>query len=178
MKRVHVGDASISIDDTALSRLLDRATKGAASAFFEAAEASLKQTLDEALPLWPVRTGESKRSFAIERRVARNRLEVALVNRARNKWGAYAYKIRFSVRLASSLKQEAEDWAKRGDSPEAAAAIYRHRMKQLTRAHGKGVPSERLAGKRVWNWLILRPGRKRGKKLAVEIQQTLDKLAR
>jgi hypothetical protein len=158
-------------------RLLDRTSDGAATSFFQWTDTALDQIQADAVAGWPVRTGRSKAAFRRERRVTEIRLQNVLLNDARNRWGAYAYKIRWSVRTKASLDAEAARVAARGESPEAREAIRRYWRRRLTRRHGEGAPSEQLAGKQPWRELVRKPARKTTPTLVGWLRRDLYALA-
>ena len=57
VQRYTAGRATIEAETSGLLRLLDRVSDGAASTFVARAETGLGEVLNQALPLWPVRTG-------------------------------------------------------------------------------------------------------------------------
>ncbi len=103
------GAAAIVVDQTALLKLLDRTADGAASNFVRVVTAELEERQVEAIRVWPVRSGRSRRSFAVQTRIREDVIEVAITNDAKSNWGFYAYKIRNSVRTRESLEREARD---------------------------------------------------------------------
>lgn len=171
------GAAQITVDQDDLIRLLDRVSEGAATQFFGHSDMFLDVIERDAHRAWPVRTGRSKAAFRRERRITEVRLDNVLLNDARNRWGAYAYKIRWSVRTKASLDAEAARVAARGESPEAREAIRRYWRRRLTRRHGQGAPSGQLAGKRPWIELVRKPGKKAGRRLAEVLRRDLYALA-
>lgn len=171
------GAASITVDQDRLIRLLDRTSSGAASQFVEQTDQVLDEIEAAALASWPVRTGLSKRSFRRELRLSEIRIQNVLLNDARNRWGSYAYKIRWSVRTKESLDAEAARVAARGDSPAAREAIRKFWRRRLTKRHGQGAPTARLAGRRPWLELVRKPGKKAGKTLADTLRRDLVALA-
>ena len=172
------GAAQITVDQDALIRLLDRVSSGAASSFFSRSDVILEEIEADAVTAWPVRTGRSRAAFKRERRISETRLQNALLNDARNRWGSYAYKIRFSVRTRASLDAEAVRVASRGETPAAREAIRAYWRRRLTRRHGQGAPTEALAGRRPWLEFVRKPGKKRGRRLTESLRDDLSTLAR
>ena len=172
------GSAEITVDQDALIRLLDRVSSGAASSFFDRSESVLEEIEADAVTAWPVRTGRSRAAFRRERRISETRLQNALLNDARNRWGSYAYKIRYSVRTKASLDAEAARVASRGETPAAREAIRAYWRRRLTRRHGEGAPNERLAGRRPWLEFVRKPGKRAGRRLTETLRDDLSALAR
>jgi len=171
------GVASIEVDQDQLIRLLDRTSEGAASSFIQETDQILDEIEAAAVASWPVRTGLSRRSFRRELRLSEIRIQNVLLNDARNRWGSYAYKIRWSVRTQDSLDAEADRVAARGDSPAAREAIRQYWRRRLTRKHGQGAPTARLAGRRAWLELVRKPGKKAGQTLTETLRRDLVALA-
>lgn len=65
----------------------------------------------------------------------------------------------------------------RSDEKPTYDAIRRARKGGLIRAHGKGAPSEAVAGKHVWSVRVRRPAKRREGALIDEAREALDKLA-
>lgn len=184
MSVVQAGNVRIAIDTDKVIEALDRVGAGAASSFVRGARTTLEGIRDEAKPHWPVRTGLSRDSFQVTTRISRDELSVSLLNTAKNRWGEYAYKIRWSVRTAMSLdaeiakrNAEIEREVARGNSPEAKARIRRSRRFSLRDLHGDGAPSAATAGKQPWRVLVKTPGERAGIKLALKLQTELNTLA-
>ena len=171
------GAAAIVVDQTALLKLLDRTADGAASNFVRVVTAELEERQVEAIRVWPVRSGRSRRSFAVQTRIREDVIEVAITNDAKSNWGFYAYKIRNSVRTRESLQREALQWSQRGDTPEARARIFDYRWRQLRRIHGEGARSAAEAGKNVWSVYVRKPAEKRRAEIVATLQADLAKLA-
>lgn len=171
------GAAAIVVDQTALLKLLDKTADGAASNFVRVVTAELQERQDEAVKVWPVRSGRSRRAFAIETRIKEDLIEVAISNSAKSSWGFYAYKIRNSVRTRESLEREAMQWSQRGDTPEAKARIFDYRWRQLRRIHGEGARSASEAGRNTWSVYVRKPAEQRRAAIVAELQADLAKLA-
>jgi hypothetical protein len=161
---VKSGDASIVVDQSALIALLDRTADGAAGNFVRVVGAELREREAEAVRVWPVRSGLSKRSLSV-------------VTDARSRWGFYAYKIKNSVRTRESLEREALAWSRRGTDPGAQARIFDHRWRQLRRIHGEGARSAAEAGRNAWSIYVRKPAEQRRSAIVAELQADLAKLA-
>jgi hypothetical protein len=174
---VKSGDASIVVDQSALIALLDRTADGAAGNFVRVVGAELREREAEAVRVWPVRSGLSKRSLSVVTRIRENVIEVAILNDARSRWGFYAYKIKNSVRTRESLEREALAWSRRGTDPGAQARIFDHRWRQLRRIHGEGARSAAEAGRNAWSIYVRKPAEQRRSAIVAELQADLAKLA-
>ena len=144
--KITEGAATVTVLDEEVVALGDRVTKGAVSSFLRAARGVMSEVVDEAIPLWPVKTGRSRDSMRIDDRLTTDRLSVIASNAA-----SYGYFIKYSLRT----------WRSR-----------------LTRFHGKGAPSERVAGKNVWAWQVKRPAKQHEAELIAEVRADLDELAK
>ena len=154
------GAASVTVDQDRLVDLLDRTSEGAASRFITASGGVLDRIREDAQAEWPVRTGRSLEAFRVETRINEDAIRVVLLNDARSgRWGAYAYKIKWSIRTKSSLDAEADRAAARGTTSGARSSIRKYWRRRLTRAHGEGAPSARRAGQRPWIVLVRRPSK-------------------
>ncbi len=174
---VKSGDASIVVDQAALIALLDRTADGAASNFVRVVGAELRERETEAVRVWPVRSGLSRRSFSVVTRIKADVIEVAIENDARSRWGFYAYKIKNSVRTRQSLEDEARRAAERGDSPAAQARIFDFYWRRLRRVHGEGARSAAEAGRNSWSVYVRKPAEQRRSAIVAELQADLAKLA-
>lgn len=174
---VKSGDASIVVDQAALIALLDRTADGAASNFVRVVGAELREREAEAVRVWPVRSGLSKRSFSVVTRIKADVIEVAIQNDAKSRWGFYAYKIKNSVRTRESLQKEALQWSRRGTDPAAQARIFDFRWRQLRRIHGEGARSASEAGRNSWSVYVRKPAEQRRSAIVAELQADLAKLA-
>ncbi len=170
--KVRAGSAAIEVDQDDLIRQLDRVTSGAATSFVTQTEAEFGELRAAALPTWPVRTGKSRDGIMIGHQLRPDLLRVTIADAE-----AYTYYVKFSVRTRESIEREVEDAAARGGDGEAQAKIRRYYQRRLWRRHGKGAPTERLAGKHVWTTLIRNPARERRPMLIVRLQGDLKALA-
>ena len=185
-----VGSASIEVNQDNLRKLLDQASKGASESFVRQAEAELRPIMAGAVARWPVRSGRSRDAFRIATTLRPASIEVAIVNDATSgSWGAYAYKIRWSVRTKASLDAEAAS-VSGDDAKWAAVRIAKetgHRAtsqqlaeawrRRLTKRHGQGAPDEASAGKQPWRVLVENPGKVALNRLIPRLQADLDRLA-
>lgn len=172
------GGSKIVIDQARLLDLLDRTSNGAASSFVRTVTGELEARKDEAIKVWPVRSGESKRSFVIETAITKTELKVSIANTASHKeWGFYAFKIRNSVRTRASLQAEAREYAARGGDSAARGNIYEWRLRQLRRTHGMGARTPEEAGKRSWSVYVQKPVEKRRLSVVKELRAELEALA-
>tara|TARA_R110002167_G_scaffold42219_2_gene128381 strand:+ start:8 stop:598 length:591 start_codon:yes stop_codon:yes gene_type:complete len=192
--KITEGAATVTVLDDEVVALGDRVTKGAVSSFLRAARGVMSEVVDEAIPLWPVKTGRSRDSMRIDDRLTTDRISVIASNAS-----GYGYFIKYSLRTKEQLDAEAKrvgynagtDAAERTEtriayatfarkfnrraSPGELAAFWRSR---LTRFHGKGAPSERVAGKNVWAWQVKRPAKQHEAELIAEARADLDELAK
>ena len=186
--KITEGAATVTVLDEEVVALGDRVTKGAVSSFLRAARGVMSEVVDEAIPLWPVKTGRSRDSMRIDDRLTTDRLSVIASNAA-----SYGYFIKYSLRTKKEIDAEIKlatggdrvqtqiayaTFArkfKRRASPGELAAFWRSR---LTRFHGKGAPSERVAGKNVWAWQVKRPAKQHEAELIAEVRADLDELAK
>lgn len=198
MSTFRSGQSSITVDQADLIKKLDSVTDGAASSFIDRANDVLDTIEPPARTRWPVRTGKSKAAFGRRQKLTPDAIEVALENSAQApRWGAYAYRIRWSVRTKAGLDAEAAQM--RPDSQEvqdywrearAAGKVKRRKPGQkskmnlsvwwrskLTARHGQGAPTEELAGKQPWRVLVRDPGMKQSDALVKDLQTDLAKLA-
>jgi hypothetical protein len=161
-RRMVAGDVVAEVDTSAAEAALRAVGARAAAAFVRSAQAELWDLAEpyRTRERWPVRTGQSADAFGTAVRERREAVGVALHNDARNRWGAYAYKVRWSVRTADSLLAEARAWGARGRTPESREKLERMRLRRLHRTHGQGAPSAQLAGRQPWRELRS-PARKR-----------------
>ncbi len=174
---VRVGEARIRMEVLGVVEQLDRITEGAASQFVRASSATLSRIKGDAVQRWPVRTGLSRDSFEIDSDIKSEEIEVSLANDARNRWGSYAYKIRWSVRTEDSIRRQIEQEAGKAKDPRGRAAAAKWWAARLMARHGKGAPSAAMAGRQPWRVLVRTPGEAAAKPLAKELQTELDKLA-
>ena len=123
IKRYSSGAASITVDDAAVVRLLDRVSAGAASQFIDTTSGVLDDVKVGAVARWPVRTGASRDGFNVRARADENTLRVSLDNDATQRGRGYAWYVRYSVRTRDSLRAELDKAVARGTTPEAQAAI-------------------------------------------------------
>lgn len=171
------GMARVDVAVEAAVVAIDRVTEGAASSFVRQGRATLKQIQTAAEARWPVRTGLSRRSLTIATSITPDLLAVSMRNTATNRWGSYAYKIRWSVRTEAELTRELEAKVQRGATPAAQAALARYWQRRIQGVHGQGAPSAELAGKQPWRVLVLAPGEQRRMALADALRADLSKLA-
>jgi len=173
------GAARIEVDQAELLRRLDQVSDGAGTRFVQRASRVLGGLQADAVSRWPVRTGTSRGAFRVQSRITESAATVDLANTARSgRWGAYAFKIRWSVRTQASLEAEADRAADRAKDPGGAAAIRAFWRRRLTRTHGKGAPSAALAGKQPWRVLVRTPGQKAAQAMIGDLREDLDRLAR
>ena len=172
------GVATVRIDDSGLLKLVDRVSDNAGTTFIEASRAVLEKIHGDAMDKWPVRTGLSKKSFAVTEEVTERQIKVSLTNTATNAWGAYAYKIRWSIWTRADLRTKVEEAAGRAKTEPAAQAIRVHMTAKLRRLHGEGAPSEDLVSKPPWTVLVRGPQKKAAKGLVKQLQDSLIRLGR
>lgn len=170
--RATAGHLTVTVDDTALVKMLDRVTNGAASHFIEAVETDMGEVRVAALPTWPVRTGESRAGLSVGHEVRPDKVLVSITDRE-----DYTYKVRWSVRTKDSLDAEIEEAAARGGDTEAQAKIRKYYQRRLWKRHGKGAPSDKLAGRHVWTTLVRTPLKRRRPALMKLLQTDLERLA-
>lgn len=196
------GQASITVEQAAYLKVLDKTADGAASSFLRHARAVLDPIVTQAARAYPKRTGEAASSMVVRDNVDIDSIEVTAYNEAKTRTGyPYGYVLRFSIRTKQSLDMEAlrktdqelfdEALEETGSDPVLFArwfakkngrrmtaqdrvSFYRRR---LTRTHGQGAPDGRAAGKVAWGYLVRTPARK-GTKRLIELTRTdLQKLA-
>lgn len=172
------GVATIRIDDGELLKVIDKISESAGTTFIAASRAVLEKIHGDAMDKWPVRSGLSKKSFAITEEITQDYIKVSLGNTATNAWGAYAYKIRWSIWTAADLRAKVEEAASNAKSEPAAQAIRVHMAAKLRRLHGDGAPSEDLVSKRPWTVLVGAPQKKATKSLVKQLQDSLGRLGK
>mgnify|MGYP003642161680 FL=1 len=166
------GSAAITVADTELLKHIDRVSAGAGSTFLRRTHEALETIEGDASARWLRRTGRSAEGFIVKPTVGAEEINQSLTNAA-----GYAGFIRYSVRTEEGLDAEADRAATRGNTPATQDAIRRFWRNRLTRRHGVGAPSAKLAGRRLWTELVDKPGKKASKTLVKELQADLDKLA-
>jgi hypothetical protein len=178
-ERYTSGAASITVDDAALVRLLDRVSTGAASQFIDTTSGVLEGVKTGAVARWPVRTGRSRDGFNVRARAREDTLRVSLDNDATQRGRGYAWYVRYSVRTRDSLRAQLEEAVQRGKTPEAQAAIRAHMAPRILGKSGqRGAPSPELAGVNVWARFVRRPATKAKREIVVTLREQLARLAR
>jgi len=173
------GKASLTVDQDDLIRKLDTVTDGAASSFIRRSRMELEPIQKAAEPQWPVRTGESKRSFLVRHQLRQDRIDVDLANKAHQaRFGFYALRIRYSVRTRASLDREISKHALRGTTPDTRAKLRQFWRRNLGERHGEGAPNAQLAGKKPWIEHVRKPGKKAGKRMTTDLRADMLRLAR
>ena len=158
MRSARQGQTVVEYDLDDLDRALARAPGSISARFVTEARAASEAVIAAAAPSWPVRTGRSKAALSVFARTKGESLQVGVQNDARNRWGLYAYKIRFSRYTAETLQRRAMDFAARGNSAASKQAIAEwHLRRRLWPRHGRGAPSAALSGQPVWRSLIRSP---------------------
>lgn len=175
------GVATISLEQRRVVELLDRTLDGAATGFLREADAALDDVQRAAVARWPVASGHSQRAFERTASVLPDRLEVALLNTARDKRGRpYPRFLRFSMFSTATVQadlQAREDFAARGKTPEARASLRDHydNTQRLTTSEGEDDPQ--LQGRPAWSRLVRAPGRRRAQTLIEAVREDLARLA-
>lgn len=168
------GSAAITVEQTAMLRLLDRVSDGAGTQFVERARAELGAIMASAVDQWPVRTGLSKSSFRLRVEITESELRVAIGNPARaSTWPVH--KIRWSVRTKESLDAEVRSRAAQSQNSTKSEAYWR---RELRRRHGEGAPTAALAGRQPWAVLVRTPARKAAKPMIEALRAQLAALAK
>ena len=127
-ERYTSGAASITVDDAALVRHVDRVSQGAASQFIDVASKALEEVKTGAMARWPVRTGRSRAAFDVRASVRREKLTVGLYNDAKMPRApkGYAWFVRFSVRGPEQIEAEMRTIRRIAAEAEAYAAPVKH----------------------------------------------------
>jgi hypothetical protein len=128
-ERYTSGAASITVDDAALVRHVDRVSQGAASQFIDVASKALDEVKTGAMARWPVRTGSSRDGFNVRASATGDLLKVGLYNDARMPRApkGYAWFIRFSVRGPEQIEAEMRTIRRLADEADAHVARVTHR---------------------------------------------------
>lgn len=102
------GTSKVIFDLREVMAEVDRITAGAASTFIKAAHRQMDPVVAEARTgkLWPVRTGASKAATETQDRIEPDYIKVVALSTL-----ARTYRIRWSVRTAESLDNEARNWS-------------------------------------------------------------------
>ena len=130
-----------------------------APAVRQAFEREAQLLIDNARPLWPVRTGRSKAGLHFVTRVTEDYLETVTYNAE-----SYGYKIRYSK------------WTRAEIDKMISSAKKESRKRRIKYQHGEGAPNVELAGEAVWATLVQRPARVAEKRLVEELTTEMEKL--
>lgn len=163
------GSTKIVYADAQFFALVDRATKGAASDFIETCRPTLEAIRGDAMSRWPVKTGKSRDAFQIKATITPTEVRASLVNTS-----GYAYYIKYSKWTSADLHAYVREQSAGGTSPPALANVIR---REMLRKHGKGAPSEAVAGKHAWTLLVQRPQKASLAELMPRLQASMDRLA-
>ena len=161
------------MDTQAVLDRLDAVLDGAPGRFVARARSTLEDIQGEAEPRWPRATGRTAGAFRLATRLSENAAEVRLENPT-----PYVFFTRWSVRLEQDLDNQAIEAGRRGKTAASQEAIRANTRRWLTRAHGRGAPTEQQAGKQPWVVLVRRPGTRALKTLLPELQDDLNTLAK
>jgi len=172
MTTVRSGASKIKIGDAAVVAHLDQISSGAASSFIARAKKELEGIKTSAMQRWPRRTGKSANSFVVGSHVTPSEIKVQLTNTS-----GYAFYVRWSVRSKEGIDAQIERAAARGLTGATQATLRAREQRRLWRWHGKGAPTDKLAGKSAWITLIRRPAKTALKALIPELQADLIKIA-
>lgn len=163
------GSTKIVYADADFFALVDRVTKGAATDFVEACRPTLEAIRGDAAKKWPVKTGKSRDAFQIKATITPKEVRASLVNTA-----DYVYYIKYSKWTSADLHAYVREQAKDGTDPAKLATVVR---REMFRKHGRGAPSEAVAGKHAWTLLVQRPQKASLAELMPRLQASMDRLA-
>jgi len=163
------GGTSITYADANFLALVDRATEGAASDFIETCRPTLEAIRGDAMAKWPVRTGKSRDAFRLNSSITATEVRANLVNTS-----GYAYYIRYSKWTAADIRARAKDAAKDGTAPDKLETYI---LAKMYKAHGRGAPSEALAGKHAWTLNVQRPTKAALNELLPKLRASMGRLA-
>lgn len=164
-------DDRLEVNDRAMLALLDRTRKGAASGFLRVAHAHVAPIVQAAQTSWPVRSGESKAGLEERQRVTSEGPSCGIAESQ-----DYIYRAKFSRLTVADIEEEVERLAARGSSQESQDAIRAFWRRKLAAAHGKGAPTEELAGKHIWTELVRAPLKADQPALVRDAQRELSEL--
>ena len=163
------GGTSITYADASFLALVDRATKGAASDFIETCRPTLEAIRGDAMARWPVKTGKSRDAFVLNSSITPTEVRANLVNTS-----GYAYYVRYSKWTAADIHAYVREQSAGGTSPSALATYIR---RDTQRKHGKGAPSEAVAGKSAWTLTVQRPTKAALADLLPKLRASMGRLA-
>lgn len=163
------GSTTINYDDTSFLALVDRATKGAASDFIATCRPTLEAIRGDAMAKWPVRTGKSRDAFRLSSTVTATEVRANIQNAA-----PYVYYVKYSRWTAADLRTRAHEAAAKGTAPDKLETYI---LGKLYAAHGKGAPSEALAGKSAWTTNVQRPAKDALTELLPRLRASMGRLA-
>ena len=166
------GMASLTVDQDAVLRRLDEVLEGAPRRFLAQTTEALADIRGPAQARWPRRTGRTAESLTIRPSVTRDAVVVQL-----QAHGPDVFRQRWSVRLEADLDAEAREAGRRGLTPLTSAALERNWRQLLTRRHGRGAPSELLAGQGVWARLVRAPANRDAQRVIDALRGELHALA-
>lgn len=169
MTTAREGSTEIRYDDGGFLALIDRATEGAATDFIEGCRPTLETIRGDAMSRWPVKTGKSRDAFQIASSVTATEVRANLQNVA-----SYAYFVKYSKWTAADLHAYVREQSAEGTSPPALANVIR---REMIRKHGRGAPSEAVAGKHAWTLLVQRPAKAALGELLPRLRASMGRLA-
>ena len=161
--------ATVRYDDAGFLALLDRATQGAASDFIEGCRPTLETIRGDAMARWPVKTGRSREAFELQSSVTTTEVRANIVNTA-----TYAYYVRYSKWTTADIHEYVRSQSAEGTDPAKLATYIRRAM---LRKHGRGSPSEAVAGKSAWTVTVQRPARAALAELLPRLRASMGRLA-
>jgi hypothetical protein len=126
-ERYTSGAASITVDDAALVRHIDRVSQGAASQFIDVASKALEEVKTGAMARWPVREGHSRAGFVVRTDVTPQQIKVGIYNDAKAAPVGYAWFIKYSVRSPAFIEMEMRTIRRLADEADAHVARVTHR---------------------------------------------------
>jgi hypothetical protein len=163
------GSTKIVYADARFLALVDRATEGAASDFIATCRPTLEAIRGDAMARWPVKTGKSRDAFRLNSSISPTEVRANLVNTS-----GYAYYVRYSKWTAADIHTYVREKSAEGTNPAALAPTIRRRM---IAKHGKGAPSEAVAGKHAWTLTVQRPTKAALAELLPKLRASMGRLA-
>lgn len=155
--------------DTAFLSLIDRTTKGAASDFIEACRPTLEAIRGGARAKWPVRTGKSRDAFRLTSSVSTTEVRANIENTS-----TYGYFVKFSRWTSADIRARAREEAAKGTAPDRLETVI---LRKMYARHGKGAPSEAVAGKHAWTLLVRTPAKEALTELLPRLRASMGRLA-
>jgi hypothetical protein len=169
MTTASLDSVTIKYGDTAFLALVDRATKGAASDFIATCRPTLEAIRGDAMSRWPVKTGKSRDAFRLTSSITATEVRANVENTS-----GYGYYVKYSKWTAADLRTRATEAAKDGTAP---ARLETYILAKLYKAHGKGAPSEAVAGKHAWTLTVQRPAKAALIDLLPKLRASMGRLA-